>query len=104
MSKVTQIFCCCQYDFGLQVDNMDMVAFRADEELGEQASCCICLENFVDGESLVILLPCPGRHAFHPQVNTGPLHSLCAVRKFVVEYLLCVPCCVSWLLFGSSVH
>jgi len=69
-----------------QVDNMDMVTFRADEELGEQASCCICLENFVDGESLV-LLPCPGRHAFHPQCIKNWLlnHSTkCPLCKFDV--------------------
>lgn len=69
-----------------EVSQMETVKWSADEELGEQASCCICLENFEEGESLVVM-PCSGRHTFHPECIKNWLlnHSTkCPLCKFDV--------------------
>lgn len=78
---------------------METVKWSVDEELGEQASCCICLENFVDGESLVVM-PCSGRHAFHAEVMVACTVFGCT-RAFALGLLLVIRVFVNFLVANA---
>ena len=47
-----------------ELDRLCMYTYNSSERIFETTTCCICLENYVDGENLRIL-PCDEKHNFH---------------------------------------